>query len=105
MYFRFLILIYICVWNKLVQKHVRNFWIIRWNWFYFLESSSVNVEKIDDLITDSIQDTSVKTKWGNKWRHRLGRTVWRSDFIDRIDFRSLISELDFGVKNRENVKC
>ena len=29
--------------------------------FTLLESSSVNVEKIDNLISDSIQDTIVKT--------------------------------------------
>ena len=70
-----------------------------------LESSNVNVEKVGDLITESIEDISMRTNEEishNIDLYGLCEEVIRRECIDRIDFRSLISELDSGV---ENVEC
>ena len=73
--------------------------------FTLLESSNVNVEKIGDWITDSIQDVSVRTSEeisGNIDLEGLCEEVIRGECVDTIDVRSLISELYSGV---ENVEC
>ena len=73
--------------------------------FTLLGPSNVNVEKVGDLTMSSIQDISVRTSEeisNNIDLEKLCEEVIRGECMDRIDFRSLISELDSGV---ENVEC
>ena len=72
--------------------------------FTLLELSNVNVKMVCDSIVDLIQDTSVRTSAeisDNIDLEGLCEEGIRGECIDRIDFRSFISELDSGVENVE----
>ena len=73
--------------------------------FTLLESSNVNVEKASDLISDSSYDISArksKESTDDVDLEGLCEEVIRGGCVDRIDFRSLVNEIDSGF---ENIKC
>ena len=73
--------------------------------FTLLESSNVNVEKASNLISDSSHDISVrksKESSDDIDLEGLCEEVIRGECVDRIDFRSLVNELDSGF---ENIEC